>query len=155
MELTNLQIINLSNSGVCAATAHTLNSSDAYKLYVLQKFINKQLESIQASQKKLAEDCGVTEKSYDETGRLKKEVLETKEGKRFSDLMQELNKDIVACGEIKHISYEAWHSLGKENREKKIPLNNGSVAQVDIFSGHVGSVLEGIFWVIPDENATS
>lgn len=157
--MRKIDIINIFNLGIANATNHDLSPEHAYKFVKFRKVANSILESIGKDEEAIRKDAGIEdpqafdkeladlraiEKPTDEQS----EKLSEMEAKlrRFIELRVEmLNEDVPLEG-VKAMPYDAWHKLQCENAEKEI---NGR--KVDILSGYVEDILEGILWVAPKE----
>lgn len=157
MTLKNHQVLALVNAGVLSSTNHDVAVKDAYKVFKLRKALSKALTALQDSEKTLLEENGIgdptafnekiqelvksTEDSAkDELAEMQKQIV------AYNSQREELYNDDADLGDIIPISYESWNALQNENKAKEV---NGNT--VDIFSGGVEEILEGIFWTAPSE----
>ena len=158
-------IIKLVNCGILNMTAHDLNPAHTYKAFKLKKEVEKAYKAIEEEHKSILVEQGVTEQMESEVKELldkvklsPKEPLTDKEKglltsyNRLQDkarkVIAEANKEEVSL-DIKTIPYKDWRELQKENRAKKI-----NDYEFDILGGEAEIILEGIFWLEPQDEET-
>lgn len=156
--MKNYQIIALANAGVSASTNHTLSPAHGYKAFRFRKAVADAMSKIQSDEMELLTDCGISDavafdarleelRSMERNQEQEQELKElTDKLTRFVAMRNALyNADVELHGVIP-MPYEEWFKLQNENRDKDF---NGRV--VDIFSGAVEDMLEGVLWSAPEE----
>ena len=151
-------IILLTNLGIQAVTAHTLDAAHAYKVVKFRKAVQAALDAYNKDKEAILKDAGIedgnafddelnklrqiSDRTADESLRLKmmEDTL-----KRFAELHRALLDDEVTL-DCKTMPYAEWHKLQVENKDKEI---NGR--KMDILSGYVEDILEGVLWETPAE----
>ena len=149
-------IIILAKIGVQYITNHSLDPAHAYKVVKFRKELTAALEAIGKEEEALRKDAGIEDaKAFDdelkalrdnkgrnEEQNKKLDEMEAKL-KRFIDLQAEMQKEEVelAC---KAMPYAEWHKLQNENKEF-------GQQKIDILSGYVEDMLEGVLWEAPEE----
>lgn len=149
-------IIMLANAGIQSITNHSLDTAQAYKVVKFRKAFNAALDAIAEDQKALLKESGIGEdtqsfnKEMDElrkANRTPEQEAKLKEMeaqlKRYNEMNGELLKEEVTL-DCKTIPYEDFRKLQEENRE------NGE-KKIDLLSGYVEDVLEGVLWTAPEE----
>ncbi len=149
-------IIVLANAGIAAMTNHSLDTAQAYKVVKFRKAFNAALDAIAEDQKALLKESGIGEdtqsfnKEMDElrkANRTPEQEAKLKEMeaqlKRYNEMNGELIKEEVTL-DCKAMPYEDWRKLQNENKEV-------GDKKVDLLSGYVEDVLEGVLWVAPEE----
>ena len=140
-------------------TNHTLPVEHAYKVVKLRKELRAIIEEISKDEEALRQDAGITNpQAFDNELR---ELRENKERtpeqdkrleemngilQRFFDLRAKMLSEEVTLT-AKTMPYEMWHQLQVENSKKVI---DGK--EVDILSGYVEDLLEGVLWEAPKED---
>ena len=145
-------IIVLANAGIAAMTNHSLAPEHAYKVVKFRKALNAALEAIGKDEETIRKDAGIDDpQAFDkELGELREsnanhKRLEEMEAqlKRFNELRMEMLKEEVTL-DCKAMPYEDWRKLQNENKEV-------GDKKVDLLSGYVEDVLEGVLWTAPEE----
>ena len=152
------EILFLINSGVQSVTNHDLTATEAYKVVKFRKALNSAFEAIGEDEKAIAKDCDIEDldaffKEFNELQLKKDPSKDEKErlngmaekNKRFQELEKQILEEDVTL-ECKTLSYDDWHKLQNENRDKEV-LGR----KVDVLSGRVEDLLEGILWAAPEE----
>lgn len=145
-------IIVLANAGIAAMTNHSLDTAQAYKVVKFRKALNAALEAIGKDEETIRKDAGI-----DDPQAFDKELMELRESKsdpkrleemegqlkRFNELRMEMLKEEVEL-DCKTLPYAEWHKLQCENKEV-------GDKKIDLLSGWVEDVLEGVLWVAPED----
>ncbi len=134
--MKNSDIILLTNAGIQLATAHDAEPEYKYALFILRKEIDTAAMSIIEKDKALMKECGIEDgKKYQTT---------SPEVQEHAKLYEKLMSDETPISGIKTVPYEVWCEMQKENRDKELKGR-----KMDILSGKVEIILEGIFWEHP------
>ena len=148
-------LIVLANAGIQSMTNHSLDTAQAYKVVKFRKAFNAALDAIAEDQKALLKEAGIEDsvafnQEMDElrkANRTPEQDAKLKEMeakvKRYNEMNLELLKEEVTL-DCKALPYEEWHKLQNENKEV-------GDKKVDLLSGYVEDVLEGVLWVAPDD----
>lgn len=145
-------IIVLANAGIAAMTNHSLAPEHAYKVVKFRKALNAALEGIGKDEETIRKDAGIDDpqafdkelKELRETNANPKRLEEMEaQLKRFNELRMEMLKEEVEL-DCKTLPYAEWHKLQNENKEV-------GDKKVDLLSGYVEDVLEGVLWEAPKE----
>ncbi len=148
-------IIMLANAGVQSITNHTLDAAQAYKVVKFRKAFNAALEAISEDEKGLLKEAGIEDapsfnKELDELRKANRTPEQedkykemTEKVKRYNELHAEMLQEEVTL-DCKALPYEEWHKLQNENKEV-------GDKKVDLLSGFVEDMLEGILWTAPEE----
>lgn len=148
-------IIVLANAGIQSMTNHSLDTAQAYKVVKFRKAFNAALDAIAEDQKALLKEAGIEDsvafnQEMDElrkANRTPEQEAKLKEMeakvKRYNEMNLELLKEEVTL-DCKALPYEEWHKLQNENKEM-------GERKLDLLSGYVEDVLEGILWAAPKE----
>lgn len=148
-------IIVLANAGIAAMTNHSLDTAQAYKVVKFRKAFNAALDAIAEDQKALLKEAGIEDsvafnQEIDELRKANRtqeqeEKLKEMEAKvkRYNEMNGELLKEEVTL-DCKAMPYEDWRKLQNENKEV-------GDKKVDLLSGWVEDVLEGVLWVAPED----
>lgn len=148
-------IIVLANAGIAAMTNHSLDTAQAYKVVKFRKAFNAALDAIAEDQKALLKEAGIEDsvafnQEMDElrkANRTPEQEAKLKEMeakvKRYNEMNLELLKEEVTL-DCKALPYEEWHKLQNENKEV-------GDKKIDLLSGWVEDVLEGVLWKAPEE----
>lgn len=150
-------IIILMRRGVAAATNHCLPAELAIKVVLLRRFVNDAYYQIVKDEDACREAAEIKDALAFDKERdallLKNPRTEQEQARlaemdaqlgRFQELKREMLKQDVPAPDISPMSYEQWHALQRENAAKEIGDN-----KVDILSGRVEDLLEGILWEFP------
>lgn len=149
-------LIVLANAGIQSMTNHSLDTAQAYKVVKFRKAFNAAIDAIAEDQKALLKESGIGEdkqsfnKEMDElrkANRTPEQEAKLKEMeaqlKRYNEMNLELLKEEVTL-DCKAMPYEDWRKLQNENKEV-------GDKKVDLLSGYVEDVLEGILWTAPED----
>lgn len=148
-------LIVLANAGIQSMTNHSLDTAQAYKVVKFRKAFNAALDAIAEDQKALLKEAGIEDsvafnQEMDElrkANRTPEQDAKLKEMeakvKRYNEMNLELLKEEVTL-DCKAMPYEDWRKLQNENKEV-------GDKKVDLLSGYVEDVLEGVLWVAPDD----
>jgi hypothetical protein len=152
--MKNNEVIQLVNAGILGITAHSLPPAQAYKIYKFKKAIRSAYNLIAEGEIASLEELGINDaKAFDaRLEQLRKievplpkqvEELNAKQGilDRLNEVRNSLYTDDAILPEIKAIPYEDWHKLQEENSQNKVGKHT-----VDVLSGEVEFLLEGILW---------
>ena len=146
----------LAQIGVQNITNHSLDPAHAYKVVKFRKELNAALEALGKDEEALRKDAGIEDAQAfdDELKALRDNNERTEEQnkkldemeaqlKRFVDLRVEMLKEdaVIDC---KAMPYAEWHKLQNENKEF-------GPQKLDILSGYVEDILEGVLWAAPEE----
>ena len=152
------ELIFLVNSGVQTITNHELEPAHAYKVVKFRKAVAKALDALAKDEDAIRSDAGIPDAAV-----FDKELKELREAehrtevqqvrldemetmlKRFLDLRSELMGEELTL-DCKTLPYEEWHKLQNENKARDI-----GGRKVDVLSGHVEDLLEGILWAAPED----
>jgi hypothetical protein len=149
-------LLTLARIGVQNITNHSLDPAHAYKVVKFRKELNAALEALGKDEEALRKDAGIEDAAAfdDELKALRDNNERTEEQnkrleemeaqlKRFIDLRVEMLKEeaVIDC---KTMPYAEWHKLQNENREF-------GPQKLDILSGYVEDILEGVLWAAPEE----
>lgn len=158
--MKNHQLISLVNAGILSATVHTLCTADSYKVFKLKKAIRTAFTGIQDMERDLLAECGITDpKAFDnrtaelrsiaEPSEAEKSELEGMEAKsaQFFEQRTQLYNEEAELKDVRTIPYESWKQLQDENAA----VAQADGRKTDIFSGLAEELLEGIFWIAPEE----
>lgn len=150
--MKKIEIVSLANAGVQVITNHDLSPEHAYKVVKFRKALASAYEAIGKDEEAIRKDAGIDDpKAFDdELTALRESKSDPKRLaemearlKRFLELRGEMLKEEVTL-DCKTLPYAEWHKLQCENKavgEKK----------VDLLSGWVEDVLEGVLWKAPEE----
>lgn len=148
-------LIVLANAGIQSMTNHSLDTAQAYKVVKFRKAFNAALDAIAEDQKALLKEAGIEDsvafnQEMDElrkANRTPEQDAKLKEMeakvKRYNEMNLELLKEEVTL-DCKALPYEEWHKLQNENKEV-------GDKKIDLLSGWVEDVLEGVLWKAPEE----
>jgi hypothetical protein len=152
--MKNEDVIQLVNAGVLGITTHSVSPAHAYKVYKFKKALRSAYKLIHESEMAAISEVGIEDPlAFDaRLAELKATDAPTPEQqKELADklaTMERLNAmrnsiwtDDVTLQDVKTIPYQEWHKLQEENRNAKI---HGQA--VDILSGDVEYLLEGVLW---------
>ena len=157
--MKNQDIVFLANRGILAATGHCLDANSGYQFYKFKKALNKAFNEIGDTERELLKEAGIIVAPEEFNARM--EALNSKErtpeedsemlsmrGKSltYARLRENLYKENTELPSVTPISYEMWRMLQDEN--KAVTFGNQTV---DVFSGLVEELLEGVLWSIPEE----
>ena len=155
--MKNKDIITLANCGVLSITAHDIPAAHAYKVLKFKKAVKAAMQAFQDSERAIFSDCGVTDTDgfNRRLNELRNKELTKEEKAELSGmektiseihgLQGELKNEDVAI-DVKAMPYDVWHDLQNENKAVNIFGKT-----VDVLSGDVEEILEGILWVDPEE----
>lgn len=156
--MKRFELINLSHAGVLEITNHDLSPAHAYKIVKFRKSLREALEAIDRDIEVVRKDVGITDpaafdaelmelrKTEDRSPEQQARLDEMEATlRRFMELRAQLFEEEVTL-DCKTIPYEQWHVLQNENRARMV---NGK--EMDVLSGHVEDVLEGVLWKAPEE----
>lgn len=156
--MKNHQIITLAGAGVSVSTNHTLSPAHGYKAFRFRKAVAEAMSKIQSEEAELLNECGINDPaSFDarlvELRSMERDEAQEMELKEMTEKLSSFlamraslyDTDVELHGVIP-MPYDEWFKLQNENREKDF---NGKM--VDIFSGAVEDMLEGVLWVAPEE----
>ena len=154
--MKKVDLINLANLGVQKITNHSLAPEHAYKVVKFRKGLSSALDALIKDEDSLRKDAGIEDADAfnDELKALRDNNERTEEQnkkldemeaqlKRFVELRVEMLKEdaVIDC---KAMPYAEWHKLQNENREF-------GDQKIDILSGYVEDILEGVLWEAPEE----
>lgn len=166
--MKNKEIYLLQTLGIQAITALDVDEAHAYKIYKLKRALNIAFKSLQEKYMDILKEIGIEDvEALKKQIAAKKKVLQTlssDEKKAYDDLCSKLDRheklqkqmdeDDTPLEGIKTIPYHEWRLLQKENRNKTVFLGDKALPNVDILSGEIEVILEGVLWEPPvdDEN---
>lgn len=148
-------IIMLANAGVQSITNHTLDASQAYKVVKFRKAFNAALDAISEDEKGLLKEAGIEDapsfnKELDELRKANRTPEQedkykemTEKVARYNELHAEMLQEDVTL-DCKALPYAEWHKLQNENKEI-------GERKLDLLSGWVEDMLEGILWTAPED----
>ncbi len=153
--MRNLDIIILANAGILRATSYELKPDEAYQFYRLKKQIKAAVDSIREAETELVRTVGIDDpRAFDErTKELSgKEELTAEEQAEYEahgaklvkldELRKALYEDETEI-RVKPVPFDSWFKLQKEN------------AKSNALGGEAESILEGVFWLAPEEGANN
>lgn len=158
-------ILALQLHGLQSVTAHDIAPAHAYKVLALKRAVRKAHEGIIEEIKELLKSVDLEDYDKDraQLRDMKKKIdeLSSEEKERYDKLASSLERfeklyDEMTAADcqlegVKTIPYEVWHQLQVENRSKAVPFGGRVMQGVDILSGEVENILEGVFWTAPEE----
>lgn len=148
-------LIVLANAGIQSITNHTLDAAQAYKVVKFRKSFNAAIDAIAEDEKALLKEAGIEDapsfnKELDELRKANRTPEQedkykemTEKVKRYNELHAEMLQEEVTI-DCKALPYEEWHKLQNENKEI-------GERKLDLLSGWVEDVLEGILWTAPED----
>ncbi len=152
-------IVRIVRAGCLDISNHSLNTAHAYKVVKFRKSLRAAVRSIDEDTENCRQDAGIKDASaFDkelfelrknkERGAEQQERLNEMEDalRRFHGLREQMLEEEIEFDGVKALPYEEWRLLQDENKEKEI---NGR--KVDILSGEIEDLLEGVLWTAPEE----
>lgn len=148
-------LIVLANAGIQSITNHTLDAAQAYKVVKFRKAFNAAIDAIAEDEKALLKEAGIEDaqsfnkeledlRKADRTPEQEEKFKEmTEKVARYNELHAEMLQEEVTL-DCKALPYAEWHKLQNENKEM-------GERKLDLLSGYVEDVLEGILWAAPEE----
>lgn len=148
-------LIVLANAGIQSITNHTLDAAQAYKVVKFRKSFNAAIDAIAEDEKALLKEAGIEDapafnkeledlRKADRTHEQEEKFKEmTEKVARYNELHAEMLQEEVTL-DCKALPYAEWHKLQNENKEM-------GERKLDLLSGYVEDVLEGILWAAPKE----
>ena len=158
--MKNRDILSLVERGFLTTTNHTLSAAAGYRFYKFRKAVNKAYLAITESESELLAAAGIdshplafnkrledlrvkAERTADE----QKELVEmAKKASTYNQMRAEMQNEEVEMPAIILLTYEEWKALQDENSAVEY---NGKT--VDVLSGPVEELLEGVLWAVPEE----
>ena len=156
--MKNIDIIALANCGVLSITAHDIPAAHAYKVLKFKRAVKASMAAFQDAERAIFHDCGVSDvagfnarlnelrekqRSEDENAELHSMEKKIQE---IQGLQNELREEDITLAGVKTMPYDVWHDLQNENKSVEI-----SGKTIDVLSGDVEEVLEGVLWDSPEE----
>ena len=125
--MKNFDVIELCNAGILDITSNDLEAEDAYIVYKFKKQLRKLYSEISENEKELLKQAEIENPVEFDINY--KKALESKDendiakyqGKlfRFSELKKVMMSEEAELNIERKISYKSWHTLQKENSDKK------------------------------------
>ena len=153
------EIVNLVNAGCLSISNHSLDPTHAYKVVKFRKALRSAADVVESETEAIRQDVGIKDgaafdkelfslrgakfRSEDQQKRL--DEMEAT-FLRFKQQRDEMFKEECELKDMKPLPYEEWHKLQAENKEKEI-----AGRKVDVLSGQIEDLLEGILWEAPGE----
>lgn len=158
-------ILTLQVRGLQSVTAHDVAAAHAYKVVLLKRAVKKAHEAIIEEVKDIQKEAGTEDYENDRKriGEMRKRMdslsLEEKKDfdrlsdavSKFEKLYEEMAGSDCPMEGVRTVPYDVWHQLQVENRSKSIVVNGRMFANVDLLSDETESILEGVFWMPPEE----